>query len=49
VPVRHDLTGVASAYGHEEAVDEARRFLADRDFLQAAEAGEVLAVHREVA
>jgi hypothetical protein len=49
VPVRHDLTGVASTYGHEEAVEEARRFLADRDFLPAAEAGEVLTVHREVA
>jgi hypothetical protein len=48
VPVRHDLGGVASAYGHEEAVEEARRFLAGRDFLPAAQAGEVLAVHREV-
>jgi hypothetical protein len=49
VPVRHDLAGVASAYGHDEAVEEARRFLAGREFLPSADAGEVLAVHREVA
>jgi hypothetical protein len=48
VPVRHDVGGVASAYGHDEAVQEARHFLAHRDFLPAARAGDVLAVHRDV-
>jgi hypothetical protein len=38
LPVRHDLGGVASAYSHHEAVAEAQRFLAGRDFLPAEEA-----------
>ena len=42
LPVRHDLAGVASAYPHDEAVAEARAFLAGRDFLPAAEANATL-------
>jgi hypothetical protein len=38
LPVRHDLAGVASAYSHEEAIAEAQRFLAGRDFMPAKEA-----------
>ena len=42
LPVRHDLGGVASAYPHEEAVAEARAFLAERDYLRAAEANQTV-------
>jgi hypothetical protein len=42
LPVRHDLGGVASAYSHDEAVAEAQRFLAGRDFLPASEAERTL-------
>jgi hypothetical protein len=42
LPVRHDLGGVASAYPHEAAVAEARSFLAEHEYLEAAEAGEMV-------
>jgi hypothetical protein len=42
LPVRHDLQSVASTYPQQDAVAEARRFLADREFMRAAEAGETL-------
>jgi hypothetical protein len=42
LPVRHDLAGVASAYPHAEAVAEARRFLAGREFLPASDADQTL-------
>jgi hypothetical protein len=48
LPVRHDEAGVAAAYAHGEAVDEARRFLAARPFVPSAEAGRTLAVHRRL-
>jgi hypothetical protein len=48
LPVRHASTPVAAAYGHAEAIEEGRRFLADRPFLRSAEAQETLAVHRRV-
>jgi Glycosyltransferase like family 2 len=48
LPVRHDEAGVASSYGHDEAVAEARRFLAGRDFVPSAEANRTLAVHRRL-
>ena len=46
LPVRHELAPVASGYSHAEAVAEGRRFLADRPYLPAANAGDVLSVHR---
>jgi hypothetical protein len=48
LPVRHASAPVAAAYGHAEAIEEGRRFLADRPFLRSAEAQETLAVHRRV-
>jgi len=48
LPVRHEQAGVASGYGHAEAVDEARRFLSGRPFVPSAEAGATLAVHRRL-
>lgn len=38
LPVRHESQRVASSYGHAEAIDEARRFLAGRRYVTAAEA-----------
>jgi hypothetical protein len=39
---------VATAYGHEEAIEEARRFLSERPFVRAAQAQETLVIHRKV-
>ena len=47
-PVRHESARVGSAYSSAEAQAEAGRFLADRPYLPAARAGEVLATHRRV-
>lgn len=44
-PVRHELRAVSSAYPREEAVEEARAFLADRPYLGRDEV-RTLAVHR---
>jgi hypothetical protein len=49
LPVRHEQGGVASGYGHAEAVDEARRFLSERPFMPAGEANATLAKHRRLA
>jgi hypothetical protein len=40
LPVRHEHAGVASAYSSREAIDEARRFLAERPFLDSRAAQE---------
>jgi hypothetical protein len=45
-PVRHETAPVGSAYEVEEAQAEAAGFLADRPYLPAAKAGDVLATHR---
>jgi hypothetical protein len=45
-PVRHEAARVGSAYPLEDAQAEAARFLADRPYLPAAQAGDVLATHR---
>jgi hypothetical protein len=45
-PVRHEAAPVGSAYEVEEAQAEAAGFLADRPYLPAARAGDVLATHR---
>jgi hypothetical protein len=46
--VRHGLRRIASAYSREEAVAEAREFLAGRPYVPAAEAGRTLATHRSL-
>ena len=46
VPVRHESRLVAAGYAPEDAVDEAARFLAERPYLPASSAGDVVAVHR---
>jgi hypothetical protein len=48
LPVRHESRLVGTAYSHNDAIDEAARFLADRPYLSSARAQEVLAVHRRV-
>jgi len=46
LPVRHEWSAVARVYPRAEAEAEAARFLAERPYLPAARAGEVLAMHR---
>jgi hypothetical protein len=46
LPVRHEAALVASGYSRADAIDEARRFLAERPYLASSATGEVLAVHR---
>jgi hypothetical protein len=48
VPVRHEQSPVATAYRHADAIDEAQRFLALRQFVPAAEAQQTLATHRRL-
>ena len=48
LPVRHESRPVGGAYSAEEATAEAQRFLANRPYLQAADAGRTLRVHRRV-
>jgi hypothetical protein len=45
-PVRHEAATVGSSYRHADAQAEAAGFLADRPYLPAAQAREVLATHR---
>jgi hypothetical protein len=45
VPVGHRLAPAGSAYGHEQAIAEARTFLAERPYLSAAEAERTLTTH----
>lgn len=44
--VRHDEGAVAATYSGDEAIEEARSFLADRPYLPAARLQETVAVHR---
>jgi hypothetical protein len=46
LPIRHALRPIADSYRREEAVEEARAFLADRPHVTAAEAQRTLAAHR---
>jgi hypothetical protein len=48
-PVRHEAATVGSSYPSADARAEAARFLADRAYLPAARAGDVVATHRRVA
>jgi hypothetical protein len=46
LPVRHAQAPVAAAYGHSDAIEEARRFLAGRPYVTSDDAQQTLAVHR---
>jgi hypothetical protein len=46
LPVRHEGAPVAAAYGHGEAIEEARRFLDGRPYLPSQRAQQTVAVHR---
>ena len=45
-PIRHHLRRTASSYSSQDAVDEARRFLADRPYISAVDAQRTLVTHR---
>jgi hypothetical protein len=45
-PVRHALRPIAGAYSRDNALAEARAFLAERPYTPSREAGRTLAVHR---
>jgi hypothetical protein len=48
LPVRHETSPVAASYAVEEAIEEGRRFLTGRPYLDSTAAQETLAVHRRV-
>jgi hypothetical protein len=48
VPVRHETGLVAATYSREDAETEAARFLADRPYLPAVRANEVIRTHRRI-
>jgi hypothetical protein len=48
LPVRHETRRVGQAYAGANAVAEAQRFLADRPYTHAHDAGRTLQVHRRV-
>ncbi len=48
VPIRHRAAPAASAYSREQALAEARSFLADRPHLSASEAQQTLVTHRRL-
>ncbi|HEY7633667.1 MAG TPA: hypothetical protein VH817_23395 [Thermoleophilaceae bacterium] len=48
LPVRHETAPVATAYRHEDAIEEAQAFLTGKPFVTAAEAQETLVTHRTV-
>jgi hypothetical protein len=45
LPVRHEQTAVAASYSSDDAIEEARRFLAGRPFVDSRRAAEVLRTH----
>jgi hypothetical protein len=45
-PVRHGLRPVASSYDSQDAIEEARRFLADRPYTRSVDAAQTLVEHR---
>jgi GT2 family glycosyltransferase len=48
VPIRHRAAPAASAYSRDQALQEARAFLADRPYLSASEAQQTLVTHRRL-
>ncbi len=47
-PIAHRLAPAASAYSREQALAEARSFLAERPYLSASEAQQTLVTHRRL-
>jgi hypothetical protein len=45
LPVRHEQTAVAASYSSDDAIEEARRFLTGRPFVDSRRAAEVLGTH----
>jgi hypothetical protein len=48
LPVRHEARAVAVTYGREAAIEEGRRFLAEREYVTTAEGRRTLVTHRHV-
>ncbi len=48
LPVRHEAQKVATTYTHAEAIDEGRRFLAERPYVTAVEAQQTLETFRRL-
>jgi hypothetical protein len=48
LPIRHETSPVATAYGHEDAIAEAQQFLTGKPFTRATEAQETLVTHRKI-
>ncbi len=48
VPIRHRAAPAASAYSRDQALDEARSFLANRPYLSTDEAQQTLVTHRRL-
>jgi hypothetical protein len=48
VAIRHRIAPAASGYSREQALEEARAFLADRPHLNASEAQQILVTHRHL-
>jgi hypothetical protein len=48
LPVKHERSPVGTAYSHQDAIEEAQRFLTGKPFVRAAQAQETLATHRTV-
>jgi hypothetical protein len=48
VPISHRTAPAASAYSREQALAEARNFLANRPHLSASEAQQTLVIHRRL-
>jgi hypothetical protein len=46
-PVRHGLRRIATAYNREDAIDEGRRFLADKPYVNASDSQRTLVTHRK--
>ncbi len=46
IPVLHNLRPIARSYDRDTAIEEARRFLADRPYTKAVEAQRTIATHR---
>jgi hypothetical protein len=48
LPVRHESAPVATAYRHDDAIEEAQAFLTGKPFVRAAQAQETLVTHSKV-
>jgi hypothetical protein len=48
LPVRHEARRIAAGYAREDAIDEARRFLASREYVTSDQARRTQATHRRL-